>query len=449
VTTAGLADEGSNKPPCRREDALAVLTRLREAGHVAYFAGGCVRDELLGLTPKDYDIATDAPPDRVRQLFSNTQAVGAAFGVILVRHKKSVVEVATFRTDGKYRDGRRPEGVTFTTAQEDAKRRDFTINGLFLDPLKPAPVDQQVIDYVGGLDDLVSRTIRAIGDPDQRFEEDHLRLLRAVRFYAKYGREIEDHTDAAIRRHAAHLARISPERVGEELRLMLTGPRRHVAWDYLRDAGLAGVILRFMPRRADEKDFRRSAGHLFEFMLKDEPIGFGAALAAAVVEYRRAATPEGTDGRWLLERKTVHEMVQALRQSTKMSNDESDEMTATLETLSPLLADAQPTVAALKRFLAQPTAPYSRGLLGAMNSMNFVDPTRFAWLEAQLDELARGEVAPTPLITGDDLTDAGLRPGPKFKVALDQTYDAQLEGRVTSRKEALEMAIGIAKGAAG
>src|SRR5215470_17612896 len=142
--------EQSNPPAANRDDAIAIVRRLREAGHVAYFAGGCVRDTLLGLTPKDYDIATDAPPDRVRQLFSNTQAVGAAFGVILVRHRKSVIEVATFRTDLQYKDGRRPEGVVFTTAEEDAKRRDFTINGLFMDPLE----GDKVIDYVGGQDDL-------------------------------------------------------------------------------------------------------------------------------------------------------------------------------------------------------------------------------------------------------------------------------------------------------
>src|SRR5688572_16140535 len=152
--TAPAPDE----PPRRanRDDALAVVRRLRDAGHVAYFAGGCVRDQLLGLEPKDYDVATDAPPDRVRQLFSNTQAIGAAFGVILVRHRKSQIEVATFRTDLKYVDGRRPEGVVFTTAEEDAKRRDFTINGLFYDP-----IEERVIDYVGGKEDLRGRILRA------------------------------------------------------------------------------------------------------------------------------------------------------------------------------------------------------------------------------------------------------------------------------------------------
>src|SRR5687767_10192278 len=159
----------TSKPPCYREDALEVLRRLRQLGHVACFAGGCVRDLLLGLEPKDWDVATDAPPDRVRQLFSNTQAVGAAFGVILVKHRRSTIEVATFRTDLEYKDGRRPEGVRFTTAEEDAKRRDFTINGLFQDP-----IEDRIIDYVGGREDLKNRVLRAIGEPDKRFEEDHL-----------------------------------------------------------------------------------------------------------------------------------------------------------------------------------------------------------------------------------------------------------------------------------
>src|SRR6476619_7194840 len=151
-----------------REDALAIVKRLREHGHVAYFAGGCVRAMLLKLEPKDYDVATDAPPQRVRQIFSNTQAVGAAFGVILVRHGKSVIEVATFRTDVSYEDGRRPTAVKFTTAEEDAKRRDFTINGMFFDP-----IEDRVIDHVGGQGDLKNKVLRAIGEPNHRLQEDH------------------------------------------------------------------------------------------------------------------------------------------------------------------------------------------------------------------------------------------------------------------------------------
>src|SRR5439155_15020123 len=221
----------------------AVVRRLRDAGHVAYFAGGCVRDMLLGLTPKDFDVATDAPPQRVRELFSNTQAVGAAFGVILVRHRTSVIEVATFRTDLQYKDGRRPEGVVFTTAEEDAKRRDFTINGLFMDPLD----GDKVIDYVGGQEDLKDRVLRAIRDPDHRFEEDHLRLLRAIRFAARFELRIHETTAAAIGRHAEQLKRISPERIAQELRLMLIPPTRDAAYDWLASGLIDVILMRFLP----------------------------------------------------------------------------------------------------------------------------------------------------------------------------------------------------------
>ncbi|HEX3359026.1 MAG TPA: CCA tRNA nucleotidyltransferase, partial [Tepidisphaeraceae bacterium] len=197
------------KPRGERSDALAILQRLRSAGHVAYFAGGCVRDLLLGRTPKDWDVATDAQPGVVRGLFPNSQAVGAAFGVILVRYRRNSVEVATFRADAEYVDGRHPTGVLFTNAQEDARRRDFTINGLFLDPLREGTTEDQVLDYVGGRDDLSLKLIRAIGDPDARFNEDHLRMLRAIRFAARFGFEIESQTAAAIRDHATQLIRIS------------------------------------------------------------------------------------------------------------------------------------------------------------------------------------------------------------------------------------------------
>src|SRR6185312_6460529 len=187
-----------------RDDAVVVLKRLRDAGYVAYFAGGCVRDLLLGIEPKDFDVATDAPPDRVRQIFRNAQAVGAAFGVILVRQGGSQIEVATFRAEAGYDDGRHPTVVRFTTAQNDAQRRDFTINGLFYDP-----VTEEVIDYVGGQEDIKARTVRAIGEAAARFDEDSLRLLRAVRFSARLGFKIDSTTAAAIKQHAPQLKRIS------------------------------------------------------------------------------------------------------------------------------------------------------------------------------------------------------------------------------------------------
>lgn len=424
-------------PPSNREDALAVLRKLRDAGHVAYFAGGCVRDLLLARDPKDYDVAADAPPARVRELFGNTQAVGAAFGVILVRHRQSQIEVATFRSDGAYADGRHPSQVRFTTAEEDAKRRDFTINGLFLDPMT-----DEVIDFVGGQDDLRAKRIRAIGNPVERFNEDSLRLLRAVRFSARLGFEIEPATAAAIIEHAPQLKRISPERIAEELRIMLAPTTRIAAWRLLWELKLIDTIYRFgkFPRREAPSE----AAYFFDQVAPGEPIPFGLALAAAAVCYRLRTDRDLHDPRLLFSRSESNAMVQAMRQSLRISNDESEQMRGILAGLEPLLADAMPGVARLKRFLAEPTAALSRKLMSTLATRGmFVE--RIQIVEAELFELEKTEFAPDPLINGDLLTSHGLKPGPAFKRILDAVYDAQLEGRVSTQEEALKLALEMAK----
>jgi poly(A) polymerase len=426
----------SSGPPCDPADALAVLRRLRDAGHVAYFAGGCVRDQLLGLQPKDWDVATDAPPPRVRELFTNTQAVGAAFGVILVRHRRSVVEVATFRTDLPYHDGRRPEGVQFTTAEEDAKRRDFTINGLFLDP-----IENRVIDYVGGQDDIKARRLRAIGNADERFAEDHLRLLRAVRFASRFDFEIESQTADAIRAHAHQLPRISPERIADELRRMLTAPTRAGAWRLLWDLNLLRQVFRTMNVEGDGAlDPSRS---IFDALVSTKrPVSFGAALAAATLDYRWQRASRAAEIRPWLSKPEIGKTVRAMRQALKISNEESDDLEGTLAGTAAMLADPPPGVAAKKRFLATPTADHARALLHALATVGlFAD--QITKLDRELSDLSQTEFAPPPLITGDDLTAAGAQPGPAFKRALDAVYDAQLEGRVATREQSLQMAMEI------
>lgn len=423
-------------PRSNRQDALAVLRRLREAGHVAYFAGGCVRDLLLAQEPKDYDVATDAPPSRVRELFGNTQAVGAAFGVILVRHHRSQIEVATFRADGVYADGRHPEQVRFTTAEEDAKRRDFTINGLFLDPMT-----DQVIDYVGGQEDLRARRIRAIGNPAERFNEDSLRLLRAVRFSARLGFAIEPVTAAAIIGHAPQLKRISPERIAEELRIMLTPTTRAAAWRRLWELQLIDTLYRFC--RFPRRDAPLGEGYLFDSVAPGEPIPFGLALAAAGVCYRLKMDQSLTDVRQLFSRTEVGDLAQAMRQALKISNDESEQMRGTLAGVEPLLADAMPGVARLKRFLAEPTAAESRKLMAALAARG-LHTERIAALQRELSQLEKTEFAPAPLLNGDVLTARGLRPGPMFKRILDSVYDAQLEGKITTQEEAVKLALDMA-----
>ena len=423
-----------NKPPCYREDALILVRALRDAGHVAYFAGGCVRDLLLQLEPKDYDVATDALPEKVRSLFRNTQAVGQAFGVILVRLGRSVIEVATFRSDGAYTDGRRPSEVRFTTAEVDAKRRDFTINGLFFDP-----IEDRILDFVGGKQDLERKILRAIGEPDARFEEDHLRLMRAVRFAARFGLDIEPQTRAAIRHHAPQLARISPERVGEEARLMLTPLTRVNALEHLIDLGLLQVMMRFSTEVPPAPN--RPPAPLFRLVAPGEFIGFGLALAAITVEYRLDPTrPDWMD---LLARAQSLRSVQACRKAMKISNDESNAMSDVLDLL-PLLDSEPPTVAFLKRFLARPHSSDARRLLEAIY---LLDPTvkRIGWLREQFAVLEQMDCAPAPFVTGDDLTAAGFSPGPMYKRVLDRVYDAQLEQSVRSKEQAMEIALQLAR----
>jgi poly(A) polymerase len=443
METTPPPNPSDRKPPADREDALAVVRRLRGAGHVAYFAGGCVRDLLLEREAKDYDVATDAPPERVRELFTNTQAVGQAFGVILVRHRRSQIEVATFRSDGAYLDGRRPSEVRFTTAEEDARRRDFTINGLFLDPLAVGSPQEQVIDYVGGREDLRRGVVRAIGDPERRLAEDYLRLLRAVRFAARLGFTMDPATAAAVRRHAPRLAQIAPERVGEELRVMLPPPTRVDAWRLLNELELAPVLFRFLEAPVGEPDESRRWDGFFPKLAPGRAVPFGEALAVAALQYAWWALPKGRDIRTLLERPAVLHMVQAMRRALKISNEESDEMQGTLEGLAPLLADAPPGVATIKRFLSRPTADGSRGLLEAIAGE--LNAERVAFLRRSFEELKGTETAPTPLITGDDLMAAGLKPGPVFKRVLDAVYDAQLEGRVGSRDEAMALGMELAR----
>ncbi len=403
-------------PPSHREDALTVVKRLRDNGHIAYFAGGCVRDMLLKIEPKDYDVATDAPPEVVRKLFSNTQAVGAAFGVILVRLHQSQIEVATFRTDGNYADGRRPAAVQFTTAEEDAKRRDFTINGVFFDP-----IGDRTIDYVAGQRDLQNRILRAIGDPTHRFAEDHLRLLRAVRFAARFNLTIEPLTAQAIQRHAEHLKRISPERIAEELRLMLTPASRVHAYRLLREFGLDRIILRFLPDCCEH-------GEVFAAIAQPE-ISIGLALGAMVLDARPAK---------LLTLPEIRTAASSLRQALKISNEESDRFEGSLS-FARLLLDPPPTVATMKRFLAQPFARDAQTLMQAVGRTGILTGQVQLRTE-QLRELEKTDVAPPPLLTGDDLTAARWTPGPLFKRVLDAVYDAQLEDRIQTHDQALQMA---------
>jgi len=413
-------------PAAAREFAGDVVHRLRAAGHEAYWAGGCVRDELLGRTPADYDVATAARPEQVRALFGHrrTLAVGASFGVITVLGPRDAgqVEVATFRVDAAYTDGRHPAGVTFCSAREDASRRDFTINGLFLDPLSG-----DVHDFVGGRVDLDAGIVRAIGVPAQRFAEDHLRMLRAIRFTAFFGFVLEADTRAAIERMAHLVVGVSPERIAMELRGMAERAGRRQAFELLEEIGLAREVLPDLspgpaanaPSREDWAVAARIVGALDE---PDLPLAL-AALAegrpvdalAATANRLRLSVRESKKAAWL--RDAVVEIGGASRANL---------VAWPWSRLQPLVAHEH---AAALADLLRARAACDRGPADAA-----------AWFTAQVAR-PRHEVDPPPLVTGADLLAAGVTEGPALGATLARLRTLQLDGAITSREQALTEAL--------
>lgn len=413
-----------------RDAAISIVRTLRNAGHVAYLAGGCVRDRLLGIEPKDYDVATDATPDVVKRLLRGARLVGEAFGVVMVPVRtgrgasgsvRGFIEVATFRMEWGYTDGRRPDRVAFTDAQHDAQRRDFTINGLFEDPLddnrhegtQRESHEGRIIDYVGGVRDLEARIIRAIGDPSDRFGEDYLRMLRAVRFAARLGFEIESATARAIRNNARYLGQISRERIGQEVQAMLEGPDPARAATMIQELHLDAATLNEDHSAADLPTIRAIGRRTYATML-----------AAWLVDRHPnldEATRPGLVRRW--------------RRALCLSNDQCEALSATLAVAVALEGWPAMGVAQRKRLLGRAHAAEGRALFDAIRR----DPVGQRSLDRDIDALSRDGVgiAPPPLVGGDDLIALGLTPGPSFKRILDDLYDAQLEGRVTTRDQAL------------
>lgn len=410
-----------------REVAMWIVQKLRDRGFIAYFAGGCVRDELLGLPPKDYDVATDARPEQISTVFPRTAHVGAAFGVILVRHNGVTTEVATFRADGEYTDRRRPDSVTFSDAVADAQRRDFTINALFLDPLLPLENPARVIDYVGGISDLATKSLRAVGDAGKRFSEDDLRVLRAVRFSARLGFTIDPETEAAIREHAGQLAGISKERVGEEVRQMLEHPSRAQAMERLVHLGLGEPTFA-------RKGKPSTALPAFPRLAKlGTPASFPLALATALVDREGAELLDqspAADGSRL-------EVMRDSRAAFCLSNDERDDCLAILRAASVILHAWQGMgVAERKRAAAAPRFEDSLALIRTFaESVAGATASDVRGLSGTF-----GGLAPTPFLNGDDLIREGFLPGPKFRTLIDAVYDAQLEGRVDSEAKAMALA---------
>jgi len=435
-----------------KKDPVNIVKKLRDNGHEAYLVGGCVRDLLLGVAPKDYDIATSATPDEVSALFSKTIPVGARFGVVIVRFRKASYEVATFREDADYGDGRRPDRVRFSTARADARRRDFTINGLFHDP-----IEDRVIDYVGGKKDLASGVVRAIGDAEARFGEDKLRLMRAVRFASRLGFRIEKKTGAAIVRHVAEIDQVSGERVRDELVAILLGdPAAGIRM--MDEYGLLGHVL---PEVADMKGVDQPPefhpeGDVFEHtMIMLDAVARRYAkniellLGALLHDVGKPPTMEMKDRITFNNHTQVGvDMARRLLRRLRFSNETRNAAADLVGQHMRFMNVTEMRPAKLKKFLRMDNFDLHMELhrLDCLASHGGLDNYKFC--KAKLRELdAEPErLRPKPLITGNDLIEMGLEPGPPFKKILASLEDAQLEGEIKTKQEAMAWVREIVKG---
>jgi tRNA nucleotidyltransferase/poly(A) polymerase len=423
--------------------ARSIVERLTQAGHVALYAGGCVRDSMLGVEPEDYDIATEARPEQVRELFPRTYDVGAHFGVIVVHESGHDFQVATFRKDGVYLDGRHPVSVDFATPREDAERRDFTINGMFFDPLAG-----QVIDHVGGQADLEKRIIRAIGDPAARFREDRLRLVRAVRFATVLGFDIEATTWRAVCAGAHALHEVSAERIRDEMVKTMVHPRRLRGFDLLDESGLLQEILpemealkgctqpeQFHPE-GDVFTHTRAMVGLLPPRKVSVPLVFSVLLHDIAKPATRSVDADGRirfNGHDKLGARMAGEIMERLRFSR-------GEIDATVEAVAQhmVFKDVQQMrVAKLKRFMARPHFEDELELhrVDCTSSHGMLD--NYDFLVRRGEEFSHEPLIPPPLVTGRDLIARGFVPGPQFKEILESIQSLQLEGVLNTREEAL------------
>jgi poly(A) polymerase len=437
--------------------AKSIVETLRKRGLQAYLVGGCVRDLLLKREPKDYDVATDATPQQIMEIFPDTYAAGAQFGVVLIPFlervsergsadtvsKSETVEVATFRSDLGYSDGRHPDEVRFSRdPREDVLRRDFTINGMLLDPMS-----DEVLDFVGGQKDLEAGIIRAIGDPERRFQEDKLRMLRALRFAARFEYEIEPTTFAAIQQLADEIHVVSRERVRDELTRMLTEGHAHRAFQLLDVTGLLENIL---PEILAMKDVQQPAefhpeGDVFVhtlMLLEHLPqpcpmtLAWGALLhdVGKPPTFRVAADRIRFDDHVEVGVKMAAEICRRLR----FSNDDTEQILALIQNHMRFGHVMRMKESTLKKFMRLPRFDEHMALHRADVLASHGNLGAYEYVQQKRNEISPQMMRPSKLVTGDDLIAAGHTPGPKFREILNAVEDAQLEGRLLSRDQALE-----------
>jgi len=430
--------------------AAQIVKRLRERGFEAYLVGGCVRDLLLGIRPKDWDVATNATPEQVMSLFRKTIPVGAKFGVVIVRMRGKNYEVATFRRDLGYEDGRRPAAVEFSSAKQDARRRDFTINGMFFDPVR-----NKIIDFVGGRKDLRAGLVRAIGIPGERFREDKLRMLRAVRFSARFNYAIEPRTRAAVMRHAAEIVEVSRERIRDELAMIFTQENPELGLALLDELGLLKAILPEVsalkgvaqpPEFHPEGDVFEHTMLALKLMRKPE---LELAFAALLHDAGKPKTFRVAD-RIRFDRHSSEgaEIAQKVLRRLRFSNRQTQTIVAMVKEHLRFIDVPKMKESTLKRFMRLDRFDLHLELHRLDCLASHADLSTHRYLQRRYREfLAEQKTAkpkPQRLITGDDLIKLGLAPGPAFRAILTEVEDAQLEGRVSTSEQAVELAKKIA-----
>ena len=421
--------------------AYQIVKRLRDHGHQAVYAGGCVRDMILGLTPADYDIATDARPEIVESLFEKTLPVGKAFGVIVVIIDDVQIEVATFRTDGGYSDGRRPDSVSFSSMEEDAHRRDLTINGMFYDP-----IEGTVIDCVRGHEDLDNKVIRLIGDPEARIAEDKLRMLRVIRFAAKLRFSVDPLTLQAVKAHSSEITQVSAERITEELQKILRTGNYRMALDLLFETGLIGYIL---PEVAAMKGCAQPVDYHPEGDVLTHTILALESLPAEASDELRMGTLFHDVGKPVTQtfedriRFNGHDirgkdLTREIMARMKVSKDFSDRVVDLVGNHMKFMFVKEMRTSRLKRFMAVPFFEEHMALHRADCLSSHRNLENYDFMTERLKTYEPEEIRPPRIVTGTDLISMGLVPGVLFKQILGDVEDQQLEGVLKDRDQALE-----------
>ena len=446
--------------------AIGIVKRLRENGFSALFAGGCVRDMLMGSNPEDYDIATDARPDDIIHIFKRTVPIGIHFGVVLVMENDFEFEVATFRSDGTYSDGRHPDTVTFCDARGDALRRDFTINGMFYDP-----IEDKHFDYVGGEGDLKACLIRAIGNPFERFDEDRLRMIRAVRFACRFNFKIEEQTAEAIKKLHGKVLTVSSERIRDELRKTLIGPNPDTSIKMLDDLNLLHEILPEVTamKGVEQPENFHPEGDVFTHTLltltkladgreatdtreEHHPVSNGPgkknvsnswelAMAVLLHDIGKPVTFEVSDRIRFNNHDSVGaKMAEKICERLRMSNAEKERITWLVKMHLYLRHAQEMRISKLKRLFAHEGYPELAELYKVDSLASTANLDDYNFCQNMFEELKEEEIKPEPLVTGNDLIALGVKPGPIFSKILDAIKDEQLEQKITTKEEALKKA---------